>query len=159
MLFVSKYAKHFYVFNNRKFIKKEIKGKFNFIQNLAYDHKTNWICTTQGVIKYKNNEINTQNTYLKDFNISYVFKDRHENYWFSTISEGLLLVPSITNNFIPFEKKPNVISVCNKQLFIGTTNDNIYKTDLDIFKLSKVFDGGTNHEVYFLSIYLTSSAS
>lgn len=152
LLFVSKYAKHFYVFNNRKFIKKEIKGKFNFIQNLAYDHKTNWICTTQGVIKYKNNEINTQNTYLKDFNISYVFKDRHENYWFSTISEGLLLVPSITNNFIPFEKKPNVISVCNKQLFIGTTNDNIYKTDLDIFKLSKVFDGGTNHEVYFLSI-------
>ena len=81
-----------------------------------------------------------------------MFKDRHENYWFSTISEGLLLVPSITNNFIPFEKKPNVISVCNKQLFIGTTNDNIYKTDLDIFKLNKVFDGGTNHEVYFLSI-------
>lgn len=152
LLFVSKYAKHYYIFNNIEFIKKEIKGKFNFIQNLAYDHKTNWICTTQGVIKYQNNEINTNNTYLKDFNISYVYKDNHQNYWFSTISEGLLLVPSITNNFIPFEKKPNVISICNKQLFIGTTNDNIYKTSLNFLKFNKIYDGGTNHEVYFLTV-------
>lgn len=152
LLFVSKYAKHFYVFNNKEFIKKEIRGKFNFIQNLAFDNKTNWICTTQGVIKYQDNEINTKNTFFKDFNISYVFKDKHQNYWFSTINEGLLLVPSITNNFIPFDKKPNVISVCDKQLFIGTTNDNIYKTDLNFLKLRKIFDGGTNHEVYFLTI-------
>ncbi|WP_417940641.1 histidine kinase [Flavobacterium sp. RS13.1] len=152
LLFVSKYAKHFFVFDKTKFIKKQIEGKFNFIQNLAYDHETNWICTTQGVIRYQDDQINTKNTYFKDFNISYVFKDIHQNYWFSTISEGLLLVPSIKNNFIPFEKRANVISVCGNQLFIGTTNDNIYKSDLNSFKFNKIFDGGTNHEVYFLSL-------
>ncbi|WP_396188702.1 histidine kinase [Flavobacterium sp.] len=152
LLFVSKYAHHFYLLKNKKFIKKKIEGKFNFIQNLAFDGNTNWICTTQGVIKYKDNEINTKNTYFKNFNISYVFKDRHQNYWFSTISEGLLLVPSISNNFIPFNEKPNVINLYNNQLFIGTTNDKIFKTNINDFKFSNIFNGETNHEVYFLSI-------
>lgn len=151
LLFVSKYAKHFYIYNKGHFSKKIIEGKFNFLQNLSYDGTTNWVCTTQGVIKYKDNSINTQNTYFKDFNISYVFKDKQDNYWFSTISEGILLVPNLENNFISFDKKPNVINVLNKQLYIGTTNDKIYKSDIHNFKFTKIFDGATNHEIYFIN--------
>ena len=143
LLFVSKYAKHFFTYKAGKFKKEEIHGKFNFIQNLSFDGKTNWICTTQGVIKYSNHSIDTKNTYFRDFNISYVYKDRNENYWFSTISEGLLLVPNIDNNFIPFIKKPNVINIYNNKLFIGTTDDKIYKADINCFQFSNVFNGAT----------------
>lgn len=46
LIFVSKYAKHFYTLKNNKLSKKNIIGKFNFIQNLAFDGNYNWICTT-----------------------------------------------------------------------------------------------------------------
>ena len=64
LIFVSKYAKHFYTLKNNKLSKKNIKGKFNFIQNLAFDGNYNWICTTQGAIMYKKQSIDNNNTYF-----------------------------------------------------------------------------------------------
>lgn len=151
MLIVSKYAPYYYSYANGHFEQKQIVGKFNFIQNLSYDQTTNWICTTQGVIRYQNKTIDTKNTYFKSFNISYVFKDREGNYWFSTISDGLLLVPDISTHFIPFEPKPNVISVSDNNLFVGTTTDFVYKIKLPNFQKETFYNGTTNHEVYFLT--------
>ncbi|OWP77194.1 sensor histidine kinase [Flavobacterium oreochromis] len=162
LLLVSKYANYFFEIRQNKFYKRKISGHFTFIQNLAYDKKCNWICTTQGVIKYTKNDINTKNSYLTDFNISYVFKDHEDNYWFSTISDGLLLVPNLRNNFIPFNKKPLTLSTNGLSIFIGCTDDKLYRSDLNLRIFKKIFDGGSNHEIYFLSsdlknLYFTSN--
>ncbi|RXR22210.1 sensor histidine kinase [Flavobacterium stagni] len=151
LLLVSKYAKHFYTYENGTFTKHIIKEHLNFIQNIGFDHQSNWICTTQGVIKYTGNDIVSKNNYFKDFNISYVYKDRSGNYWFSTINEGLLLVPEIQNQFIPFSHKPNVITIDGTQLFVGTTDDHIFKFNLPNFQPHPFYEGKTNHEVYFLN--------
>lgn len=162
LLLVSKYANYFYEIKKNKFYKRKITGDFTFIQNLAFDKDFNWICTTQGAIKYVKGGINTLNTYLKNFNISFVFKDQEENYWFSTINDGLLLVPNLYNNFVSFDKKPLTISTNGRSIFIGSTDDKLYKSDLFLKNFEKIFDGKSNHEIYFLSsdlqhLYFTSN--
>ncbi|MFK7049463.1 Sensor histidine kinase YehU [Flavobacterium columnare] len=151
LLLVSKYADYFFEIKKNKFYKRKITGNFTFIQNLAFDKTFNWICTTQGAIKSLNGSINTRNTYLKDFNISYVFKDKEENYWFSTLDKGLLLVPNLHNNFVSFDKKPLTISTNDESIFIGSADDKLYKGDLCLKNFERIFDGRSNHEIYFLS--------
>ncbi len=166
LLFMSKYTTFYFLYHQGVFSKHEIKGKISFLQNLSFDGKYNWVCTTKGVIKSEplSSRINILQTYFDEFNISFVYRDRENHYWFSTISNGILLVTDLNNNFIPFHKKTNVIEFIDSQLYASTTDDKIFTRALGKEEIKEIYSGKTNHEVYFMAldslnnkIYTTSS--
>ena len=161
LFIVSKYSNYYYILKNNKLNKKKFNGSFEFIQNLANIDNVPWLCTPNGIIKYENNKTNT---YFSDYNISYIFKDRQQNYWISTINNGLLFIQDFKNNFIPLDPKPTVFSPFENQLLIGTEKDLIYGLQLKDLSLKTLYKNNSNHPINQIicnkktqNIYFTSS--
>lgn len=58
-------------------------------------------------------------------NISYIYKTKNNNYWISTLTEGLFYIEDFDTQFI--SSKESLTSLCfkNEQLIGGTKNDKI----------------------------------
>ena len=161
LFIVSKYSNYYYILKNNQLNKKKFSSSFDFIQNIAYIDNSPWLCTPNGIIKYENNKTNT---YFSDYNISYIFKDRQQNYWISTINNGLLFIQDFKNNFIPLDPKPTVFSPFENQLLIGTEKDLIYGLQLKDLSLKTLYKNNSNHPINQIignkknqNIYFTSS--
>lgn len=161
LFIVSKYSNYYYILKNNQLNKEKFSSSFDFIQNIAYIDNSPWLCTPNGIIKYENNKTNT---YFSDYNISYIFKDRQQNYWISTINNGLLFIQDFKNNFIPLDPKPTVFSPFENQLLIGTEKDLIYGLQLKDLSLKTLYKNNSNHPINQIignkkkqNIYFTSS--
>ncbi|MCL9805821.1 histidine kinase [Flavobacterium amniphilum] len=56
-----------------------------------------WFCTNQGVIvcSWNNNTIEYQNTFLPNEYITKIVKDKNNNFWFSSLRNGIFVMPNI----------------------------------------------------------------
>lgn len=158
---VSKYSNYYFTIKENLLTKKKFSSSFDFIQNLAYIDNVPWLCTPNGIIKYENDKANT---YFSDYNVSYIFKDRQQNYWISTINNGLLFIQDFKNNFIPLDPKPTIFSPYQNQLLIGTEKDLIFGLQLNDLSVKTVYKNNNNHPINQIigneksqNIYFTSS--
>ena len=158
---VSKFSNYYYTYKENQLSKKEFNNSFDLIQNLAVIDDLPWLCTPKGVVKYENEKATT---YFSDFNVSYIFKDKQQNYWISTINSGLLFIQDFKNNFIPLFPKPTFFSLYGNQILVGTENDIIFGLELNASKIDTIYKNKSNHPINQIignieekNIYFTSS--
>ena len=158
---VSKFSNYYYTYKENQLTKKKFNSSFDFIQNLAIIDNSPWLCTPNGIIKYENEKATT---YFSDYNVSYIFKDKQQNYWISTVNSGLLFIQDFKNNFIPLTPKPTIFSSYGDQLLIGTENDLIFGLQLNDLSVNTIYKNNSNHPINQIignkkdkNIYFTSS--
>jgi hypothetical protein len=87
-----------------------------------------WICTSEGVFVYQflDNQFVLKKKYLENIFVTKIIVDTNENYWFTTLKEGIYVIPNIHINKYEFELQHGNISCITKinenTLFYGTTN-------------------------------------
>jgi ligand-binding sensor domain-containing protein len=102
--------------------KELVKRRINFIEQINNDV---WISTNKGLLVYaiKNNSFVYKKTlFLKEF-VTKVMRDRNNNYWVSTIDNGLFIIPNleIVKQNLPKELQYITTMVTiGKQLIYGT---------------------------------------
>ena len=141
---VSKFSNYYYTYKENQLTKKKFNSSFDFIQNLAIIDNSPWLCTPNGIIKYENEKATT---YFSDYNVSYIFKDKQQNYWISTVNSGLLFIQDFKNNFIPLFPKPTIFSSYGDQLLIGTENDLIFGLQLNDLSVNTIYKNNSNHPI------------
>ncbi len=134
----------FYSFEKGNFIKHQLNIPANFIQNTSVTDNSLWFCTPNGVFKSSPKE---NKTYFKEQNISCVFKDKHQNYWISTLNKGVLFVENFDSNYIELLPKPLTFFLGKNEIFIGTEKDLVYKLDYKTLKTEKIHETGNNQAV------------
>ncbi len=122
-----------YLFYDVNFINQPKSIRFSqaqFFQNFCYAGSQYWACTPTGVYGIKGNgELlsNYGKPFFNSFNISSVFEDREGNLWFTSLSDGLLLVPDLKTNFFEMlSDKPIKIEPYKNGILVGTRKGNIY---------------------------------
>lgn len=148
LLFTSKHENFGYYFDFKKFTKINFPKEITFVQNTSFDGKNNWLCTTDGAYKLGSSEV-----FLKGYNISNVYKDRDGNSWFSTINNGIFLVPNLDVRF--FENKNIITSLASyqNQLLIGTENEELYLKDQFDKHEKLLMKGDNKHEIYMIRTF------
>ena len=146
LLINSKSNNLYYSFENGKFTKSKFNTNTNFNQNTSITENSIWICTTNGIIK---NDLlsNHTKTYFKDQNISYIFKDKHKNYWISTLNKGILFIEDFENNYIDLQPRPLSLSLGKKAVYIGAEKNLIYKLGCEKLEVVKIFETENNHAI------------
>lgn len=142
----SKSNSTYYSFEKGNFSKSKLNSASNFIQNTAITDNSIWICTPNGVYR---NELNAakSKTYFTNQNISYVFKDKHKNYWVSTLNKGVLFIQDFENNFIDLQPRPQSLTLGKNDIFIGTEKDLVYKLNYKTLEVKKIFETESNHSI------------
>jgi hypothetical protein len=120
-----------------------------FFQNYSYAGGYFWACSPTGVYGVgKDGELlsNFGKPFFKSFNISSVFEDREGNFWFSSLSDGLLFVSDIKTSYyeIPNEK-PIKLDAYGKGFYVGTRKGSIF--EFDHRTLPKKILQGRDHEI------------
>ncbi len=142
----SKSSNVYYRFENGTFTKSKFNSNSNFNQNTSIIDNDVWICTANGIIK---NDLatNQSQSYFKDQNISYIFRDKQKNYWISTLNKGILFINDFENNYIDLQPRPLSLSLGKNAIFIGAEKDLIYKIDVENLETEKIFETDNNHAV------------
>ncbi len=148
----NRYKQCYYVKNKLVTKKFSLNEAMGVIHSLAFADSTYWFCTPRGVYGYRSDGrvLNNDSAFFKDKSISYVLHDREGNYWFSTLNEGLLLVPNLKARFYKTEYKPGKIKVNKNALYVGSKNDALYTFDLSKRSSKLIYNGGPNQEIYYL---------
>ena len=151
-----KIERYCYVLKNNRFFSIEVpKNTSDFFQNLTSCGNETWVCTTKGAYRLVDNKFLPQKI-LRDFNITSVFKDNANHYWFTTNNQGVLLVPNLEDQFIPTPASISKLATDKKSIFLGTTDDQIFKTDFDCSKFNLIYKGNSNHEIGALAYDIES---
>lgn len=142
----SKANSTFYSFENGKYTKSKLNLCPNFVQNTSIIDNAIWICTPNGI--YKNDLLlNKTKTYFSDQNVSYVYKDKQNKYWISTLNKGVLYVEAFTNNYIDLSPRPLSLALGRNEIYVGGEKDIIYKLDCKTLKPEKIFETENNHAI------------
>lgn len=86
-----------------------------------------FVCTNQGA-KLLDQNYAIKQTFLKDYSISHVLRDRDGNYWFSTMNDGVFVASSLDlklyfRDEVIVQMKIGIDST----IFVSTYNENLYK--------------------------------
>ena len=142
----SKSSANYYSFEKGKFQKHKLNNPTEFTQNTAITDDAIWICTPNGV--HKNDILSKNNkTYFLNKNISFVYKDKHNNYWISTLNNGVLFVKDFAYNYIDLQPRPLSLTLGKNEIFIGAEKDLIYKLNCSNLKTEKIFETKNNHSI------------
>ncbi|WP_105046970.1 sensor histidine kinase [Polaribacter gangjinensis] len=162
ILISSKFNKNYLIFENGTFTHKKIDYSIDFFQNISTYHDELWVCTPKGTLKISSNDKPIH--FFKNENISNVFRDKQQNYWFATLNKGVFFVENFDTKFIAFDKIPNTITKTNSEIIIGTDKAELYTFDVLENSFSAIYKGQSNHAVNQLmydeiskKIYFTSS--
>ncbi|AUC85091.1 hypothetical protein CW731_07215 [Polaribacter sp. ALD11] len=125
-----------------------------------------WVCTYGGVFVYrfKKGKFQLENTYFKEKAITGILKDRNNNYWITSLRDGVYIIPNI--NIEKYDLEPNKTNISamsrlgNNALIFGSTKGDIailnVKTNKLKFKKNnlkeKVFSIAEGSEKVFLSL-------
>jgi len=142
----SKSTANYYSFEKGKFSKFKLNNSIDFTQNTAITDDEIWICTPNGM--HKIDLLSNQNkTYFTDQNISYILKDKHNNYWISTLNKGVLFIQDFSNNFIDLQPRPNSLSLGKNEVFIGAEKELIYKLNCKNLQTEIIYESKSNHSI------------
>ena len=92
---------------------KELVLNNGVIKFYSLDDKL-WFCTKKGVFIYQflDNKLHYEKTYFKGVPISRFVKDRNNNYWFTTLTDGVFIIPNLYIEKYSIEKdKENLMAI------------------------------------------------
>lgn len=119
------------------YIREIVNGAQNHIiyQLKANNNNELWICSSSGAFPLKSvgDSINTKQNILPEQRISDMLQDREGNYWFTTLQNGLYVIPSLSVlRYIPDNcpalKIPQLTrlhAASDKTIWIGAYNGNL----------------------------------
>lgn len=123
-----------------------------FYQNLCFAGDYLWACTPNGVkcLPYNQKNVDfSSGLWFPKNNISSVYCDKDGNYWFTTLSDGLLLVTDLNTRLIPMPNhRPLKLTPTNTGFLLGTRNGDIFDFDAQLNAKLKFSEG--RHEVFQL---------
>ncbi|MFC7773360.1 sensor histidine kinase [Flavobacterium sp. GCM10027622] len=128
LLFTTFYdgKQHFFIKENqdKSFTSIEVPSQLidkTFVRILKEDNLL-WFCTNQGVVvcRQEGHKIIYKSTYLPNEYITKVIKDKNNNFWFSTLRNGVFIMPNI---YIQKIQLPEIAKNVSTMTVIG--NDNI----------------------------------
>lgn len=152
----------FFEFNVSKKSFSTIKGFEKVAKARIYNHFENdneiWLATSSGVWVYEfmGTHFKLKKRFLKDKDVSEIIKDKDDNYWFTTLNNGVYIVPNIfieTCTISEENKNINSLDKINDStLVFGTANGNIsfYNT---ITSTEKTINLPTKHSVSTLKYH------
>ena len=143
---------HFLEFKNDKFIPFILKELENITVNklLSLDDEI-WICTTSGffIYEFKNKQYVFKRSFLENEVITNVLKDKNQNYWISTLQNGIFVIPNINvlkiNELNDF-KITDLERINNQFVLFGTFDGKVGWIDTFHFK-TEAFDLPSNSKV------------
>jgi sensor histidine kinase YesM len=112
-----------------------------------------WLLTSNGCFFYQliKGKIVLKGHFFEGKKISSMLFDRDGNYWFTSLLDGVFLIPDLDRtiklipNYNPFRMLPD-----GQNYLFGTKNHQIIKTDLDFNYIETISEGITNSDVYYL---------
>jgi uncharacterized membrane-anchored protein YhcB (DUF1043 family) len=119
------------------------------IQNAAFTNDSYWFCTTNGAYRINKNGVaeNKGNPYFKSYNISYVYRDRENNFWFSTLNNGLLFVKNLDTRQYGSHINPIRSALIDDRLYVGANEGKLYRINLADKTISEVYKSPYNKEI------------
>jgi sensor histidine kinase YesM/ligand-binding sensor domain-containing protein len=165
LVIVSKESKRYFEFKEGKFTEYFLPTDLKVIQNVGFVAGNNWLCTTAGIYKMERQRDSAAlKRYFPTFNITSVFKDSQNNYWFGTQNKGLLLVPDLNSIIIPLSSRPLKIARYKSDYLISTDQDVLFLFSPADLSVKKMHQGNTQHPINQLTVnadnddvYFTSS--
>lgn len=136
-------VKKYYTYNNHGYEEYIVKTNA-IIKNICFTPKTDWICTTKGLYRKNNQEIQA---YFQDKYISSIYLDKSNNYWISTINDGVIFAPSLDNKLFKFQSNPQKIQLFNNEMLFGGKENVIYNFNLNTNLLTKKVINENLHEI------------
>lgn len=120
-----------------------------FVQNYSQAGRYIWACTPSGVYGFTNTGKlfwGQVKPVFSQFNVSNVFKDKSGNYWFTTLTEGLIFVPDLSARLIsPQQYKPYRIHETREEVLIGNRGGQI--VSLNKNNTTKLLVSSNNHDI------------
>ena len=134
------------------------------IHNASFTGNSFWFCTTNGAyqVDCDGHVENNGQAYFKDYNISYVFKDRENNFWFSTLNDGLLFVKSLNTRQYFNHIHPIRSALHQNNLYVGASEGKLCKISLADKEIKEVYKSPYNKEIttlYYDSVHHTTLVS
>jgi ligand-binding sensor domain-containing protein len=129
-----------YKFSKNKFIQLNTIEIDKNIQNFEIVDNTIWICTKKGVYAYnlKGKELPFTSK-LPAEDISKVFKDVNNTYWFTSLSKGIFIIKNFNTWELQLQnEKFNSISSNGDELFVSSSSGKIFELDSEL-----------NHKIYW----------
>ncbi len=119
------------------------------VHNASFTGNSFWFCTTNGAYRLsKTGEPeNKGQAYFKDYNISYVFTDRENNVWFSTLNSGLLFVKDLNTRHYFNRINPIRSTLVDSHLYVGANEGKLYKISLGNHEIKEVYKSPYNKEI------------
>ncbi len=112
-----------------------------------------WIFSADGVFVYEinNGKLILKKHFLKGKKITTGLEDNRGNYWFSSLLEGMYLIPDLNRQLIQIKDyKPLKIIKSGEKFIIGTKNQQLLETNTDFSQFKLITQGKTNSDVYYL---------
>lgn len=120
-----------------------------FFQNFSQTGELIWACTPSGVNGFtRDGRLFWGQTIpvFNQFNIATVFKDKSKNYWFASLTDGLIFVPDLGTRLFGNNKfKPYRLNETKTDVLIGNRGGSIYSFDTK--NNSKLLVNSNNHDI------------
>ena len=105
-----------------------------------------WVCTSQGVLFYKDGDIsNVPSYFLKGIGVASVFQDNEGCYWITTLDEGIFFVPifafsSLLGDLDQEIGRITALEAGVSKLWVGSFRGKIYHLDSSEYTLNRHFE-------------------
>lgn len=144
----TKTLKHCFSILNNKIV-PIISLERDNIQSASFTGDFYWFCTTNGAyqIDKKNFKQNCETLFFKDYNISSVYRDRENNYWFSTLNNGLLFVSNLKTRQYHRNTNPIKSAINKNDVYIGASEGKLYKMNLMNKSIFEIYQSSYNKEI------------
>ena len=151
LLMVSKITNQYYIYSDGNFLKKQKIDQPDYVHNLTFvDHRI-WLFSPKGAHMFSADHKQSSN-YFKQFNVSSAYKDDRNNYWFSTLNRGVILVPNFDNSLIEMGSRPIRLALDRDKLIVSTENESLYEMDTKKYEKRIVYKGNSNHSINHLFV-------
>lgn len=119
-----------------------LKTKLPFLRINSFTETSNgklWICTSEGIAEYKENAIYFEDLpyLLNGQSISYIFTDKEDITWASSLNEGIFVIPNLNVKFVyikgnnlPATNFTALKVINNGELYAGTHSGHIFYVNL-----------------------------
>lgn len=149
LYFVDKFSERIVLLENQKFTHHPHPLKDYFVQNVKFENGRLWACTTNG-LHLLDLQKGNKKSYFRSYNVSSVLKDKNGFYWISTLDAGVLFVKNFNDIHFDLPDRPFSLISDEKEVYIGTQHDKIYKFNPENSNLKDIFSGEDNHYIQLL---------
>lgn len=121
------------------------------IQHLAIIDEKLWVQTTKGTFVFEEDDASYTKHFFSSKNLSNVIKDRKNNYWFTSPTEAIILIPQFNNYVYELNKSNGLRFVLGESnALISTQKDELISLDLISSETTLKYEGSNNAEIYYL---------